>query len=56
MSKSKPNTNRKPINKTDLARIQSAVAKKNDGQVPKDSYVGRMQEAAERNTIDSNDQ
>lgn len=56
MSKPKSNTSRKPINKSNVGRIQSAVAKKNDGQVPTGSYVGRMQKVTERNASDSNDQ
>lgn len=31
-----------------IARVQSAVAKQNDGKVPKDSYVGRMQKTVSK--------
>lgn len=35
-----------PIRSSDVARIQGAVAKPLGGQIPKGSYVGRMQRAA----------
>lgn len=41
MSNSKPSS--KPTTPAVVARVQSAVAIKNGGQVPKGSYVGRMQ-------------
>lgn len=53
MSKEKTGNHHKPVSKGDVARIQGAVAKKNDGKVSKGSYVGRMQDAAERNTKNS---
>lgn len=34
------------IRSSDVARIQGAVAKPLGGQIPKGSYVGRMQRAA----------
>lgn len=37
---SKPVT---PIRSADVARVQGAVARQHEGQVPKGSYVGRMQ-------------
>ena len=38
-----------PMTKNDVARIQSANAKKQGGQIPKDHFVGRAQRAAEKN-------
>lgn len=35
-----------PITSATVARIQGAVARQNNGGVPKGSYVGRMQQAA----------
>ena len=46
MLKSKTNQS---IKSSDVARMQSAVAKKSRGQVAKGSYVGRVQAAAARN-------
>lgn len=43
MSKSKNTAPAKPITARDVARIQSVVSKQHGGQLPKDSYVGRMQ-------------
>ena len=31
-----------PIKSSDVARVQRAVARQHEGQVPKGSYVGRM--------------
>lgn len=39
-------TVKSPITSAAVARVQSAVARQNSGGVPKDSYVGRMQQAA----------
>lgn len=53
MSKSSSRTaeiTKTPTTPADAARVQSAVAKANKGQVPKGSHVGRMQKAATRNT------
>jgi hypothetical protein len=36
----------KPVRSSDVARVQSAVAVQHGGQVPKGSYVGRMQRTA----------
>lgn len=50
MSKSK--ARRRPSKLTapvDASRTQRAVAGKHEGQVPKDSYVGRLQRAATKN-------
>lgn len=44
MSNSKPSS--KSTTPTVVARVQSAVAIKHGGQVPKGSYVGRMQRIA----------
>jgi hypothetical protein len=38
----------KPTTKDAAARIQSAVAKRNDGQTPKDSFAARAQSTADR--------
>ncbi len=38
-----------PMTPEAAARIQSSVAKKNGGQVPKDSVAARVQRAAEKN-------
>lgn len=40
------NSVKSPITSSAVARVQSAVARQNNGGVPKDSYVGRMQQAA----------
>lgn len=40
---------------TDIARIQGAVAKKNNGKVPKGSYVGRIQKVVSRQPRTSTD-
>ncbi|MFG0674591.1 MAG: hypothetical protein ACN6OP_21440 [Pseudomonadales bacterium] len=39
------NQPKSPITQTAVSRIQSAVAIKSGGSVPKGSYVGRMQQA-----------
>ena len=39
-----------PVTQEDKARVQSSVAKANDGQVPKGSQASRMQSAADKNT------
>lgn len=44
MSTAKPSC--KPTTTTVAARVQRAVATKNGGQIPKGSYVGRMQRTA----------
>ncbi len=50
MSKSKGNCNSsKSTTPADASRAQSAVARENGGQVPKGSYVGRLQGAAAKN-------
>ena len=41
------------MTKNDAARIQSAEAKQNGGQVSKDSFAARAARAAERNSKDS---
>ncbi len=55
MSKPKSNKKHNPVSKEDVARIQSSVAKKNEGRVPKGSYVGRMQAVAEQNSKQQHD-
>jgi len=42
MTKS-PSKSPTPVRPADVARVQSAVAQQHGGQVPKGSYVGRMQ-------------
>lgn len=49
MSKSKSKGTSTPTTKGDVSRIQSAVARKHGGQVPKGSYVGRMQKFVAKN-------
>jgi hypothetical protein len=50
MSKSKAKPRPPKLTKpVDASRAQSAIAGKHDGQVPKDSYVGRLQRAAMKN-------
>lgn len=49
MSKSKQGSVAKPTTPEDASRVQSAVARKHNGQVPKDSYATRLQSAAARN-------
>jgi hypothetical protein len=49
MSESQKPQNPKPITKQDVARIQSAEAKKGGGQTPAGGFVARVQRAAERN-------
>ncbi len=39
----------KPMTQADAARIQSATAKQNGGQVPPDSFASRAQRAAQNN-------
>lgn len=44
MSSTKPRApERHPLSQADLQRMQGAVARKGGGQVPKGSYIGRMQ-------------
>lgn len=50
MSKSKGKSSTiKPTSPADASRVQGAVASKHGGQVPKGSYVGRLQGAAAKN-------
>ncbi|MEC9038770.1 hypothetical protein CF392_04900 [Tamilnaduibacter salinus] len=39
----------KPTTKSDAARIQSATAQQNGGQVPSNSFAARAQRASARN-------
>lgn len=39
-----------PVNQSAVSRMQSAVATKHAGGVPKDTYVGRMQKALAKAT------
>lgn len=41
----------KKMSKKDASRIQSKIAKENDGTVPKNSFASRAQKAAELNEI-----
>lgn len=50
MSKSKSAAPTKPITNHDVARIQSVVSKQYGGQLPKGSYVGRMQAVVAQST------
>lgn len=43
-------TKRKPMNKTDAARIRSAEAVKNEGKISKDSFASRAESAAAKAT------
>ncbi len=48
MSKSNPSST--PTTPSVVARIQSTVAKQNGGQIPKGSYVGRLQQTVAHST------
>ena len=39
-----------PVSQPAVSRVQSAVAKKHAGGVPKDTYVGRMQRTLAKTT------
>lgn len=50
MSKSKNTAPARPITSHDVTRIQSTVSKQHGGQLPKGSYVGRMQAVVAQST------
>jgi hypothetical protein len=50
MSKASVNVTKTNLTKPkDASRVQGVVAKANGGAIPKGSFVGRMQNAADRN-------
>lgn len=42
-------SSKKKMTQKDVQRIQSAVAKKNGGKIPKGSYVSRLQKIVAKN-------
>ena len=48
MATSPKPTSKTPLTASAVARVQGAVARQHQGQVPKGSYVGRLQSTLEK--------